>query len=135
MKSRIFGKGGLVLATVVAAALMLASAALAAGQFTWTAHFNSSLRSRDYSTPNTGTHTIRAYMNCYNDTIARTYTIEVTRNRDFFPDVDYGAHSYNCGQTNTTSWGIGSSGTFHFTLRKRYVGGIYYDGNGTTFYP
>jgi hypothetical protein len=127
-------KRQLAVASVVAAALVCAATALASGSFTWTASFNTTLRSRDYSTPNTGSHHISSFMNCHNDQNSRSYQIEVSRNRTALPDVGYGQHTYGCGVTDASSWSIGDTGTFHFTLSKIFDG-ITWDGNGTTSYP
>jgi hypothetical protein len=119
---------------VIAGALVFAAAALASGSFTWTAHFNSNLRSRDYSTPNSGTHKITSTADCHNWQMNRSYQVEVWRNIDFWPDHSYGRHTYYCGETDATSWSIGDTGTFHFDLHKA-LDGAYFDLTGTTVYP
>lgn len=131
-----------VAATMVAMTIVvfcvLSVAAFASGYFTWTATFNSSLRSRDYSTPNAGNHKISSYMsNPKPSVISNTYYIEVVRNRTARPDVFYGQKTYYANQApQTKTWtNINSSGTFHFDLRRKTIGGASYTGSGVTYYP
>jgi|GEM_PF-5078501 len=104
--------------------------------FSWTAHFNSSVRSRDYTCRAGGTHRITSSMQANGDPASKSYRIEVSRNRTGWPDVDYGAKSYTADQgAQTRSWSIGDTGNFHFTVRKINTSGVYWDGSGTTRYP
>lgn len=128
----------MVTGTAIVALCVLAVAAFASGTFTWNANFNSTLRSRDYSTPNVGNHRIKSYMsNPRPDRVSNTYYIKVVRNRALLPDVSYGEKRYYANQdAQTKTWtNIDCSGTFHFDFRRYTIGGAYYTGNGQTWYP
>jgi hypothetical protein len=128
---------GVTVGLAVIALCVFSVSAFASGSFTWTAVFNSTLRSRDYSTPNSGNHTIKSYMSNPSSVVSNTYYIQVSRNRTALPDVDYGWKTYYADQSaQTKTWtNISNSGTFHFTLRRYTIGGASYTGNGTTSYP
>lgn len=121
----------------VVASCMLSVAAFASGSFNWNATFNSTLRSRDYSTPNAGNHTIKSRMANGRSGVSDIYYVEVVRNRTALPDVFYGAKTYHAdsGYETKTWTNISNSGTFHFDLRRYTIGGPSFVGNGTTTYP
>lgn len=111
------------------------SVAYASGNFTWTAYFSANLRSRDYATPNTGTHSVKSNISNYGDPSgANSYTVQVWRNINNWPDHNYGSKTYYCNYSQTKSWSVADTGTFYFVLGKP-VNGFYWSGSGQTWYP
>jgi hypothetical protein len=115
---------------------ILAPAAFASGSFTWTGQFTHRLVSRQWSTPNTGTHRINTNANSSCPGPGNIYRLRLVRDRTF-GDYFYGWQNNTCGYAGSHSWTAGSSGTFHFDAEKADTTDTYWAWtiSGTTYYP
>jgi len=91
--------------------------AFAAGSFTWQCDFADRCLSRDWQTPNTGTHRVQVYANASCPGDGNEYRVRIVRERTFGDDLGEWSR-YTCGNGGTKSRTFSASGTFHFDIEK-----------------
>lgn len=102
--------------------------------FDWTANFNARLESREYSTPNAGTHRISfsAGQNCRS---GETINVELFA-QDFPGDDSFGSRDITCSSGGTATFTNVRADTFYFVLTSSHWGTLPNRVlNGTTVYP
>lgn len=110
---------GLLLAC--AAVFIMAVPAFAVGtQYFGPVSFNGKYTTPNYSTSNTGTHSITALVSsCGRYT---SYTDRLVRVRPWLPDIFYSPKTAACGSYVTRSWSAAAisydTGTFHYDIEK-----------------
>lgn len=108
----------LVALSIVARELtILALPAIASGSFTWTSQFTHRGVSRTYSTPNTGTHSIKK-TDAPCPRVGDKVQIRVVK-QNIFGDNFYAWKWYDCGTFDQTrTWAVDRTGDFHFDIEK-----------------
>ncbi len=112
------------------------STMLMSGQFDWTAEFDMGIFSREYSTPNSGTHTVQvnSISNCNNSYDTPYIRLE---QKTWYGWSDQGTKEFSCGggtlrwsgmESDTYRWFLGIDGTSSGSDYGRYT-------SGTTYYP
>jgi hypothetical protein len=115
---------------------LLSTPALAAGSFGWTATFTHYLKSRTYTTPHAGTHTITTTAASTCPGPGSVYEIRVVH-EEAGPDTFYAWKKFTCGVAASRQWTIPQTGNFHFDIQKSDTNDTTYSWHvvGTTFYP
>lgn len=111
--------------------------ALAAeGSFEWSGEFQNRLKSRTYSTPNTGTHTV-AKWTAYCPGYGNNMRVRLVHEVGFGTDDYYEWKGWDCTDNNQArSWNSARTDEFHFDVEKAdSVSSDTWSVSGKTYYP